>query len=169
MSIRKLLALLGLGFLPVFAIPPTAALAQSAYVVADCAAVSGIPVGPNQPLVQDQTGKLCGLAGGSAPGTPSYVAPSTATATDKGGTITLGGTAQTAIAANASRKGWCIQNSPNSVENMEVRVGATATTTTGTMLTPGDQVCNPAIITDTALVSVLAATTGTRWFGTEWQ
>lgn len=39
--------------------------AQSAFVVADCAAVSAIPVGPNQPLVQDQTGKLCGMAGAS--------------------------------------------------------------------------------------------------------
>lgn len=149
--------------------PHGIARAQAAYVVSDCTAVSGMPLGPNQPLVEDQTGKLCGLAGGSAPTTPSYIAPSTVVPTDKGGTITTGGTAQTAIAANASRKGWCIQNPSDAGEVMYVRVGATATTTSGMQLAAGQQACNPASIVDQGLVSVIAATTSHRWYGTEWQ
>lgn len=112
-------------------------------------------------------------ANGAVPTTPpaggAAVTPSTATATDKSGTITLGGTAQTAIAANTSRKGWCIQNPSNATEVLYVRVGATATTTTGVQLAAGQQACNPALVVETALVSVLAATTSHQWYGTEWQ
>lgn len=43
-------------------LPATPARAQ-AYVVADCDTVSGMALGPNQPLVQDRTGKLCGMPG----------------------------------------------------------------------------------------------------------
>lgn len=91
------------------------------------------------------------------------------TTTDKSGTITTGGVAQTAIALNAPRKGWCIQNPPTATENLSVRVGGTASATTGTMLSPGQQACNQAALTDTAAISIFAATTGHVYTGFELQ
>ena len=41
---------------------------------------------------------------------PLPIVFSTATITSRSGTITLGGTAQSFMAANAARKGWFIQN-----------------------------------------------------------
>lgn len=87
--------------------------------------------------------------------------------TDKGGTVTAGGTAQAAIALNASRKYWCVMNGPAETETMYVRVNGTASATTGTPLQPGQQACTPPGVIDTAAVSVLAATTGHRWYGFE--
>lgn len=97
------------------------------------------------------------------------VGPLAYTTTDKGGTVTTGGTAQAAIAANSNRKAWCIQNDPAATENMSVRVNGTASATTGTIVTPGNQACNLPGALDTAAVSVFAATTGHRWFGYEGQ
>lgn len=93
----------------------------------------------------------------------------TYTATDKGGTITTGGTAQNAIASNASRKIWCIQNDPSATEILSVRSNGTASATAGTILQAGAQACTPSGQTDTAAISVFAATTGHRWFGFEGQ
>lgn len=87
--------------------------------------------------------------------------------TDKSGTITTGGTAQTAIAANQYRRVWCIQNDPSETENLTVRVAAAATTTAGTVLTPGTQACNITDNVDRGIVSVLAATTGHKFRGFE--
>ena len=52
------------------------------------------------------------LVGGSAVSSsnPLPIVFSTATITSRSGTITLGGTAQSFMAANAARKGWFIQN-----------------------------------------------------------
>lgn len=94
---------------------------------------------------------------------------STYTTTDKGGTLTSGGAAQAAIASNASRKIWCIQNDPSASEILSVRVNGTASATTGTILQAGQQACNSAGSLDTTAVSVFAATTGHRWFGFEGQ
>lgn len=87
--------------------------------------------------------------------------------TDKYGTITVGGTAQTAIAANPYRLKWCIQNDPSETENLTVRSGAAASATSGTVLTPGTQACNPPDVIDRGIVSVLAATTGHKFRGFE--
>lgn len=106
---------------------------------------------------------------GGTPAAPSYVSPSTATSTDRGGTLTTGGAAQAAIVLNTSRKGWCIQNPSDATEVLYVRSSGTASATTGVQLAAGQQACSPALMTDTAAISVFAATTGHRWFGTEWQ
>lgn len=99
----------------------------------------------------------------SAGGTTSY------STTDKGGTIASGGTAQTAIASNVSRKAWCIQNDPAATENLNVRLNGSASATTGTILAAGHQACNQPGVLDTSAVSVFAATTSHRWFGFEGQ
>lgn len=91
------------------------------------------------------------------------------TTTEKGGTVTSGGTAQAAIAANSLRRGWCIQNDPAATEVMTVRANGTASATTGVALQPGWQTCNQPEMVDTAAISVFAATTGHRWFGFEAQ
>jgi hypothetical protein len=75
-------------------LPPTFAGAQSAFVVADCAVVSGIPTGPNQPLVQDQTGQLCGFSALEAAVSTGVIhsLPYTDTATPLTGAATFTGT-----------------------------------------------------------------------------
>lgn len=98
----------------------------------------------------------------SVGGTTSY------TTTDKGSTITSGGVAQTAIASNASRKIWCIQNDPANSETLYVRLGGTASATAGIALQAGVQACGQGTL-DTAAVSVFAATTSHRFFGFEGQ
>lgn len=94
--------------------------------------------------------------------------PSVITPTNRSGSVTSGGTAQNAMAANASRKGWCLQNLDAS-EVMYVRSGAAATSTTGTKLTPGAMACNQPGLIDQGAISVIAATTSHAYSGFEVQ
>lgn len=106
---------------------------------------------------------------GTTAGVKTTPGIATYSTTDKGGTITSGGVAQSAIASNASRKSWCVQNDPAATEILSVRLNGTASATTGTILQPGYQACSQPGLLDTAAVSVFAATTGHRWFGFEGQ
>jgi hypothetical protein len=112
---------------------------------------------------------ICALSTSPAHAQVVRTLPYTGTTADKSGSVTTGGTAQTAIAANTGRVAWCIQNDPLGTEVLYVRVGATATATTGVALNPGSQVCSSPSSVDTALVSVLGATTGHKWYGQEVQ
>jgi hypothetical protein len=90
------------------------------------------------------------------------------TPTNKGSTITTGGTAQTPIAANVSRKYAICENPPSATEDLFISITTTATTTNAgnfADLAPGGS----ATIPGTAAVSVNAATTGHRFICTEWQ
>lgn len=81
-------------------------------------------------------------------------------ATDGSGTITLGGTAQNALAANTSRREWTFINSSDTP--MMLRIGATASATAGFSLSPGDMASGQ----ETNAISVYCATTGkafTAW------
>lgn len=112
--------------------------------------------------------------GGTAP-SPLGVTP-----TDKGGTITLGGTSQTLAVANASRKAIIIENpctttgqgSIAAVEDLYISVVGNATVGgAGNYADLGP--CGSTTITVsgqvfTGLVRVNAATTGHRWSATEW-
>jgi hypothetical protein len=82
------------------------------------------------------------------------------TTTTTAGTITLGGTAQNALAANASRKVWCIQNNSALTEPLFVRAAGTASATVGVQLSTGAQACNQPGTVDQGAISVVAATTG---------
>lgn len=98
-------------------------------------------------------------AGGGAT-SPAFVTEAGTLATDRSGTITLGGTAQNAIAANTSRVEWTIVN--NSDTLMMVRIAGTASATAGIPANPGDVIVGK----ETNAVSVFCATTGkafTAW------
>lgn len=102
--------------------------------------------------------------------------PALAETVDKSGVVTLGGTAQNAIASNGSRKGWCIQNPSDATkqgiataESLWVKIGGTASATSGTELQPGAQVCNAPEQKDLTAVSVYGATTAHAWLGFETQ
>lgn len=82
------------------------------------------------------------------------------TATDASGTITTGGAAQNALAANLQRHEWTFVN--NSDTLMMVRVGGTASATAGIPVYPGDVVSGQ----ENNAISVYCATTGkafTAW------
>ncbi len=103
------------------------------------------------------------------------------TPTDRGGTITLGGTAQTLAASNASRKSLVVQNpctltgqgSIAALEDLYVSVTGSATVA-GAGNFADLPACSSVEISwngtvITAAVSVNAATTGHRWSATESQ
>jgi hypothetical protein len=85
------------------------------------------------------------------------------TITDRSSTVTVGGTAQTAIAANIYRRFLFIQNPTTEIENLFVDFGATAVGDgTDLTLVPG-----AAVLFDVAvpieLISVIAATSGHKF------
>ena len=105
--------------------------------------------------VNPVNGALESCAGGGTGAT------SAATATSRAGTLTTGGTAQTAIAASVARLSWCIENPVDAAEVLVVASGFTPSATVGVQLQPGGQACD----TDKLDVKVWAATTGHSWTG----
>lgn len=112
-------------------------------------------------------------AGGSIGNTAFGLSMTTVTPTDRGSTLTTGGTAQNAMASNASRKDGWIQNPCSATEDLFI-----STTTTATTTGAGDDAdlapCasfglmhNGLVVT--AAVSVNAATSGHRWLAKETQ
>jgi hypothetical protein len=102
---------------------------------------------------------------------PISLSPAVVTPTDRGGTITTGGTAQQLAAANASRKQLCVQNPPSATETLYLSTSTTATVAgagNDAGLSPGAQWCagNGLQINQNA-VSVIATTTAHRWIATE--
>lgn len=86
--------------------------------------------------------------------------PTGGAATDRSGTITTGGVAQNAMAANTARKLWSLSN--NSDTPMNVHPAGTASATAGIPVSPGQTVTG----TVTNAISVFCATTGkafTAW------
>lgn len=103
----------------------------------------------------------------------SQLMPQPLTPTDRGGTITNGGTAQSCMAQNNLRKGGQIQNPPDAQEPLYVSVTGSASVNgdgNTIALAPG-QVFN--LATDTGIiqtaVTVNAATTGHRFIAVELQ
>ena len=81
------------------------------------------------------------------------------TLTDRSGTITSGGSAQTLMAANAARTGFYIQNS--SVADLWINATGTASAGGSSLrLRPGDLYENPAFAVPTTAISIFGATTG---------
>lgn len=80
--------------------------------------------------------------------------------TDRSGTLTTGGTAQQAAAANAARTYLVVEN-PSATEDLWFNLGATAVAgQPSVLLPPGAAWENPPHFRPTGLVSVIAATTG---------
>lgn len=90
----------------------------------------------------------------------------TAVYTDKSGTVTQGGTAQTLMAANSSRRGFSVQN--NSTGNLTISSVGTASTTAGFIIAPGQMYEAPAGGVPRTAISILGATTGQRFDAREW-
>lgn len=95
---------------------------------------------------------------------------------DASGSITTGGTAQTALAANPTRRFLRIENPPSATESLFVRYGGTASvnssTPDSTELAPGASDEYSAVggsgYIPGGLVSVVAATTGHK-FVLKWE
>jgi len=130
--------------------------AAQVVVVPSCSGNSP-PLGSGT-LLTDNTGSLCTnatLSGGSQIAAPS---------SDISGTVTLGGTYQTVLASNSSRKGCLIQNPTTATEVLSVKVGTMAqpyTLAAGAAFS-----CNngPVVVTDT--ITLTAATTSHAFAGT---
>lgn len=101
-----------------------------------------------------------------ASGTPSSGSPGfSGSPTDRSGTITTGGTAQQAAAANASRKFLYIGNPSTNGESIWVRIGGTAEQDSPSWeFVPGSSdKFSGASLPLAGAVSVIAATTGTKF------
>lgn len=91
------------------------------------------------------------------------------TITETSGTITLGGTAQTATAANTGRSYISCQNPPTATEPLYYRfAGAASATGNSKSLQPGAEFTYATGFVPTQALSIVAATTGhafTCWVG----
>lgn len=117
------------------------------------------------PCIVGQTA-TCAMPTSSSGGSS---APVVVTTTTTAGTITTGGTAQDASAANASRKGWCVTNNSALAEPLYVRAGGTASPTVAVPIPAGGQACNAPGLINQGAISVVAATTGHSFVSTESQ
>lgn len=118
------------------------------------------------PICAESDFSLCvTIKGGVSP------APTALTTTNKSIALTLGGTAQTIMAANTSRRDCTIQNDATETELLYVNVAATAVTTgTSFTLTPGQAFgCSVLGGVTKELISVIAATTGHKIIAKEYQ
>lgn len=90
-----------------------------------------------------------------------------ATLTDKSGTITSGGAAQTLMASNASRRGFMIQN--QSTGDLWISsLGTAAATQPSLWLPAGTYYEPPSGGVPTAAISIFGATTGQAFAAREW-
>jgi hypothetical protein len=89
------------------------------------------------------------------------------TKTDRSGTVTLGGTAQTLAAANASRRGFSIQNT--SAGDLWFSTEATAVALSPSFKIPPNALYEePAHGVDGGAISIIGATTGQAFSAREW-
>ncbi len=121
--------------------------------------VGGTAVGGGSPL--PVTGTLAT--------SPLTVAP-----TDRGGTITLGGTAQTLMAANTSRKGCWVQNPVSATETLHISSTGNAVIPGGppddASLAPGQSwACGSNGTVIQTAITINAATTGHTFIAKELQ
>lgn len=90
------------------------------------------------------------------------------TKTDKSGTITTGGTAQSLMAANSSRRGWEVQN-VSTGDLWFNGIGGTAVQNQPSFrLAPGDSYTSTFGATETSAISIIGATTGQAFTAREW-
>jgi hypothetical protein len=88
------------------------------------------------------------------------------TSTDRGSTITAGGTAQQLMAANSARRGFVIQN--QSLDDLYVNsLGVAAANQTSLRIAPGQLYETPVHHVGTGAISIFGATTGQAFYGRE--
>lgn len=110
-------------------------------------------------LVDSETGALAVTAGIAG-------APATSLA-DISGTVTTGGTAQNAAAANSARRGFWIQN--NSSGDLWISTIATAVQSQPSLkIPPGAYYESPLGGAGTGAISIIGATTAQAFSGRQW-
>lgn len=153
-AMRKHLAALGACVLAALLCSAPTARAQEAQPVPACGSVAYTANGVPMRLTQTPDGRLC---------TSTTSGAITGTTTNASSTITTGGTFQSILASNASRKGCFIQNPITATETLFVFFGAngSATTAKSVNLSPGAAVTcaigGSGVLTDN--VSATATTT----------
>lgn len=152
---------------------------MSALVVATC----GTPpitytAGQSFPITMDTNGNICGATSGGGTITP---VPKSVTPTDRGGTMTTGGTVQPLAASNASRQSIVIVNPCSATsqggiaaaESLYISVTGNATVAGAANYAELAPCGSTAVVVAnevyTGAITVNAATTGHRWMATEWQ
>lgn len=101
---------------------------------------------------------------GAGGGPSTTVGPSVVSLTNRSGTITAGGTAQNAAAANTSRKYLLVRAPMTNTEPLWFSLVGTATTASPSIrLDPGDTFVMEGVTVASNAVSVIAATTGTAF------
>jgi hypothetical protein len=90
------------------------------------------------------------------------------TLTDRSGTIAAGGTAQQAMAANASRQGFSIQNLSTTADLWINSLGTASASQPSIKLAPGAYFETPARYGALGALSVFSATTGVAYTAREW-
>ena len=98
---------------------------------------------------------------------PQAVSYPSVTYTSRSGTITLGGTAQTLMAANTSRRGFWLQNQ-SSGDLWISSVGTAAATQPSLWIPAGSYYEAPAHGVPTAAISIYGATTAQAFAAREW-
>lgn len=116
----------------------------------------------NVPMAMNCWGVTAPGGGGGGSVSP---APNQGTYTDRSGTITLGGTSQTLMAANASRKRYVIENPSDAPSGESLFVNFTGAADSPTALTsfeilPGGYIDSGAGPVSTQAITVNAASTG---------
>lgn len=125
-------------------------IAQTTIAGTVCPTTAQVSVGNGRPIVGTQTGGLCVQV--------SSIAPAGSTSTDASGTVTLGGTYQTVLAASSARKGCLIQNPTTATEVLNIKVGTMASPFT--IPAGGSFSCSsPGGLVVTDLITLTAATT----------
>lgn len=90
------------------------------------------------------------------------------TLTDRSGTITAGGTAQQAMAANSLRQGFSVQNLSTTADLWINSLGTAAAAQPSLKLAPGAYFETPARYGALGALSVFCATTGVAFAAREW-
>lgn len=105
----------------------------------------------------------------TGPGASGGTAAAQGTLTNRSGTITVGGTAQTAMAANTSRRYLLIRNPATETEPLYFNFTTTAVVTGQPSITlqPGEGFVMENSFISTELISVVAATTGHKFVAKE--
>lgn len=122
------------------------------------------PIGPNAENARTAREVVLVNPGTGEGLTPINAAP--VIYTDRSGVVAAGATAQTLMAANAARRGFCVQN--NSTGNLTISSVGVASASAGLILRPGQLYEAPLGGVPTAAISILGAITGQRFDAREW-
>jgi hypothetical protein len=107
------------------------------------------------------------LSGAQSPADSLSVIPAISTPTNISGSLTTGGVAQNAAAANAARIGWWIQNLHPSADLWVSTLATAVQSQPSIRIGPGELYEAPPWAVGTGAISVIGPTTGQTWTGRE--